>query len=152
MKLSTERILTTHTGSLPRPQQMLDLLLKQQQGELDDQSELNLSIRNAVADAVQRQVDCGLDVINDGEMGRVDYTVFVKDLLSGFEGESMPPIGSAGDEEFPELGELLRPFASPFQVRPACIGPVAWKGGPRSSAIWKIWRRPPRERSARKCS
>ena len=130
MKVSTERILTTHTGSLPRPQQMLDLLLKQQQGELDDQSELNLSILNAVADAVRRQVDCGLDVINDGEMGRVDYTVFVKDLLSGFEGESMPPIGSAGDEEFPELGELLRPFASPFQVRPACIGPVAWKDWP----------------------
>ena len=126
MKLSAERILTTHTGSLPRPQPMLDLLLQQQRGELDDSSELHLSVRNAVADAVQRQVDCGLDVINDGEMGRVDYTVFVKDLLTGFEGESMAPIG-ASDEEFPELGELLRPFASPFQVRPACVGPVDWK-------------------------
>ncbi len=126
MKLSAERILTTHTGSLPRPQPMLDLLLQQQRGELDDASELHLSVRNAVADAVQRQVDCGLDVINDGEMGRVDYTVFVKDLLTGFEGESMAPIG-ASDEEFPELGELLRPFASPFQVRPACVGPVDWK-------------------------
>ncbi len=69
---------------------------------------------DAVAGAVGRQADCGLDVINDGEMGRVDYTVFVKDLLTGFEGEISPPIGSAGDEEFPELGELLRPFASPF--------------------------------------
>ena len=130
MRLSTERILTTHTGSLPRPQGMLDLLLRQQRGELDDEAELRRSVRGAVEEAVRRQVDCGLDVINDGEMGRVDYTVFVKDLLTGFEGESMAPIGAAGDAEFPELGELLRPFASPFQVRPACVGPVEWKDWP----------------------
>ena len=129
MKRSTERILTTHTGSLPRPQLMLDLLLQQQQGQLEDETPLHRSVRDAVADVVSRQVECGLDVINDGEMGRVDYTVFVKDLLTGFEGESMAPIG-AGDEEFPELGELLRPFASPFQVRPACVGPVDWKDWP----------------------
>ena len=129
MKRSTERILTTHTGSLPRPRSMLDLLLQQQQGRLEDEAPLRQSVHDAVADAVSRQVECGLDVINDGEMGRVDYTVFVKDLLSGFEGESMPPIG-AGDDEFPELGELLRPFASPFQVRPACVGPVDWKDWP----------------------
>ena len=130
MKRSTERILTTHTGSLPRPREMLVLLLQQQQGSLADESELRRSVRDAVADAVGRQLECGLDVINDGEMGRVDYTVFVKDLLTGFEGESSPPIGSSGDEEFPELGELLRPFASPFQVRPACVGPVDWKDWP----------------------
>lgn len=130
MKRSTERILTTHTGSLPRPQGMLDLLLQQQRGQLSDETELHESVRGAVSDAVQRQVDCGLDVINDGEMGRVDYTVFVKDLLTGFEGESMAPIGAAGDAEFPELGELLRLFASPFQVRPACVGPVEWKDWP----------------------
>ncbi len=108
---------------------MLDLLLQQQQGQLEDESHLHQSVRDAVADVVARQADCGLDVINDGEMGRVDYTVFVKDLLTGFEGESMAPIG-AGDDEFPELGELLRPFASPFQVRPACVGPVDWKDWP----------------------
>ena len=129
MKRSTERILTTHTGSLPRPRPMLDLLLQQQQGQLEDETQLHQSVLDAVADAVSRQVECGLDVINDGEMGRVDYTVFVKDLLTGFEGESMAPIG-AGDDEFPELGELLRPFASPFQTRPACVGPVDWKDWP----------------------
>ena len=109
---------------------MLDLLLLQQQGHLEDETALLQSVRDAVGDAVSRQLACGLDVINDGEMGRVDYTVFVKDLLTGFEGESAPPIGSAGDEEFPELGELLRPFASPFQMRPACVGPVDWKDWP----------------------
>ena len=129
MKRSTERILTTHTGSLPRPQPMLDLLLQEQRGQLGNLDELHGSVREAVAEVVSRQDECGLDVINDGEMGRVDYTVFVKDLLTGFEGESMAPIG-AGDNEFPELGELLKPFASPFQVRPACIGPLQWKDWP----------------------
>ena len=108
---------------------MLDLLLQQQRGQLEDETELQQSVRDAVSGTVSRQLECGLDVINDGEMGRVDYTVFVKDLLTGFEGESMAPIG-AGDDEFPELGELLRPFASPFQTRPACIGPVGWKDWP----------------------
>jgi 5-methyltetrahydropteroyltriglutamate--homocysteine methyltransferase len=126
MKRSTSRILTTHTGSLPRPGDLLGLLVQEQAGRLPDRAALDASVRRAVAEVVNKQVECGLDVINDGEQGRVDYTVFVKDLLTGFEGESTPPIG-VGDDEFPELAELLRPFASPFQSRPACIGPIAWK-------------------------
>ena len=126
MKRSTARFLTTHTGSLPRPHGMLDLLVADQTGGLSDRSSLDESVREAVSDVVKLQVDSGLDIINDGEQGRVDYTVFVKDILTGFEGDSTPPIG-AGDEEFPELAELLRPFASPFQTRPACVGPVGWK-------------------------
>ena len=126
MKRSSTRILTTHTGSLPRPQSMLDLLMSDQDGDLSDRSSLKKSVHESVADVVKLQVNSGLDIINDGEQGRVDYTVFVKDLLTGFEGDSTPPIG-AGDEEFPELAELLRPFASPFQTRPACVGPVGWK-------------------------
>ena len=135
MKRSTTRILTTHTGSLPRPRGMLDLLLAEQTGQLPDRATLNASVREAVAGVVGQQLDCGLDVINDGEQGRVDYTVFVKDLLTGFEGESSPPIGLE-NQEFPELGELLRPFASPFQTRPACVGPVDWKNfGPIEADI-----------------
>ena len=126
MKRSSTRILTTHTGSLPRPQNMLDLLMSDQDGDLSDRSSLQKSVHESVADVVKLQVSSGLDIINDGEQGRVDYTVFVKDLLTGFEGESTAPIG-AGDDEFPELAELLRPFASPFQTRPACVGPVGWK-------------------------
>jgi len=126
MKRSSTRFLTTHTGSLPRPHGMLDLLIADQTGDLSDHSSLDESVREAVSEVVKLQVNSGLDIINDGEQGRVDYTVFVKDLLTGFEGDSTPPIG-AGDEEFPELAELLRPFASPFQTRPACVGPVGWK-------------------------
>jgi 5-methyltetrahydropteroyltriglutamate--homocysteine methyltransferase len=58
---------------------------------------------------------------------------FISDRLTGFDGESAPPIGT-GDEEFPELAAMLRPFASPFQRRPACTGPVAWKDWPAVEA------------------
>ena len=72
-------------------------------------------------------------MINDGEQGRVDYTVYLKDRLTGFDGQSTPPLGT-GDEEFPELAAILRQFASPFQHRPACTGPVAWKDWPAVEA------------------
>jgi 5-methyltetrahydropteroyltriglutamate--homocysteine methyltransferase len=82
---------------------------------------------------VKRQAEHGLDVINDGEQGRVDYTVYIKDRLTGFDGESAPPLGT-GDEAFPELAAILRQSASPFQRRPACTGPVTWKDWPAVEA------------------
>jgi 5-methyltetrahydropteroyltriglutamate--homocysteine methyltransferase len=126
MKQSTTRILTTHTGSLPRPQHLLRLLLEEQSGQATDRTTLDTAVQHAVAEVAQRQVTHGLDVVNDGEQGRVDYTVYIKDRLTGFEGASAPPLGT-GEEAFPELAALLRPFASPFLHRPACTGPVAWK-------------------------
>jgi 5-methyltetrahydropteroyltriglutamate--homocysteine methyltransferase len=129
MERSSTRILTTHTGSLPRPQDVLSLLIEEQQGQRPDRNTLDTSIRQAVAEVVNKQVESGLDIINDGEQGRVDYTVYIKDRLTGFEGESTPPVG-AGDEEFPELAAILRQFASPFQKRPACTGPIMWKDWP----------------------
>jgi 5-methyltetrahydropteroyltriglutamate--homocysteine methyltransferase len=90
-------------------------------------------VRDAVAEVVQQQIAAGLDVINDGEQGRTDYTVHVVDRLTGFEGQSTPPLGT-GEPEFPELAALLSQFASPFQHRPACSGPVAWKDWPAAEA------------------
>ena len=87
-------------------------------------------MRAAVQDVFNRQVDTGLDVVNDGEQGRVDYTVYVKDRLTGYDGESTPLGGMTDDVEFPELAELLKPFASPFQVRPTCTGPIDWLDWP----------------------
>ena len=75
---------------------------------------------------VEKQVACGLDVINDSEQGRPDYTVHVKARLTGFEGPSATPLGT-GESEFPESAQILLQFASPFQHRPACSGPVAWR-------------------------
>jgi 5-methyltetrahydropteroyltriglutamate--homocysteine methyltransferase len=130
MKQSTDRILTTHTGSLPRPPNMLDLLVEEQQRRLSERAQLDDSVRAAVQDVFNRQVETGLDVVNDGEQGRVDYTVYVKDRLTGYEGESVPLGGMTEDTEFPELAELLKPFASPFQVRPTCTGPIDWMDWP----------------------
>jgi 5-methyltetrahydropteroyltriglutamate--homocysteine methyltransferase len=133
MKQSTTRILTTHTGSLPRPQDLIKLLIEEQARHGTDATALDAAIQRAVAEVVRKQADHGLDVINDGEQGRVDYTVYIKDRLTGFDGESAPPLGN-GDEEFPELAALLRPFASPFQRRPACTGPITWKDWPAVEA------------------
>ena len=133
MQRSTNRILTTHTGSLPRPAALVQLLLEEQEKPGANRAALEAAIRDAVAGVVAKQIECGLDIINDGEQGRTDYTVHVKDRLSGFEGPSSEPRGT-GDEEFPELALLLKQFASPFQHRPACSGPIAWKDWPAVEA------------------
>src|SRR6266700_7221293 len=126
MKRSIERILTTHTGSLPRPPQVVELMLQEQNNPGAKATELKAAVRRAVADVVAKQVACGLDVINDGEQGRSDYTTHVKDRLTGFDGPSSPPLGT-GEPDFPELSAMLAYFASPFQHRPACSGPVKWR-------------------------
>ncbi len=89
MKRSERRILTTHTGSLPRSPETQELLrLREGQDELD-QAAFDASTHQAVAEVVQRQIDTGLDVINDGEQGRAQYATYVKDRLTGFEGERL---------------------------------------------------------------
>src|SRR5215470_16224172 len=133
MKRSIERILTTHTGSLPRPPPVVELMLHEQNNPGAKAAELKAAVRRAVGDVVAQQVACGLDVINDGEQGRTDYTTHVKDRLTGFDGPSSPPLGT-GEPDFPELSAMLAYFASPFQHRPACSGEVAWKDFPALEA------------------
>jgi 5-methyltetrahydropteroyltriglutamate--homocysteine methyltransferase len=126
VRRSTDRMLTTHTGSLPRPPRVVELLLAEQTRPGDHTAELDQAVTAAVVEVVKRQIDCGIDIINDGEQGRTDYTTHVKDRLTGFDGPSAPPLGT-GEPDFPELSAMLAYFASPFQHRPACSGPVAWK-------------------------
>jgi 5-methyltetrahydropteroyltriglutamate--homocysteine methyltransferase len=126
MERSTDRILTTHTGSLPRPQEVVDQLLIDMKAPGSNKAALDAAVDRAVADVVRKQAETGLDVINDGEQGRTDYTVHVIGRLTGFEGPSAPPLGT-GVPGFPELSELLSQFASPFQHRPGCSGPIAWR-------------------------
>jgi 5-methyltetrahydropteroyltriglutamate--homocysteine methyltransferase len=135
MQRSSERILTTHTGSLPRPDNVVALMLAEntQSANAEAQRALDVAVSEAIAGVVHRQVEVGLDIINDGEQGRTDYTVHVLDRLTGFAGESAPPLGT-GEAEFPELAALLKQFASPFQHRPACNGPVGWKDWPAAEA------------------
>ncbi|MSO67442.1 MAG: hypothetical protein EXR03_09240 [Pseudolabrys sp.] len=133
MKRSVDRILTTHTGSLPRTGKVVELLLAEQKKPGARRAELAAAVAEAVAGVVHNQVASGLDIINDGEQGRTDYTVHVMDRLTGYGGESAAPMGT-GDEEFPELAQLLKQFASPFQHRPACNGPIAWRDWPAAQA------------------
>jgi 5-methyltetrahydropteroyltriglutamate--homocysteine methyltransferase len=129
VKRSTDRMLTTHTGSLPRPKDLLALLQEREEGRVRGEAALHDRTRSAVLDIVRKQAETGLSVINDGEQGRADYTIYVKDRLTGFSGESTPwPNTDA--EEFPEWAEMARQFAPPFQKRPACTGPIEWKDWP----------------------
>jgi 5-methyltetrahydropteroyltriglutamate--homocysteine methyltransferase len=125
MKRSTDRILTTHTGSLPRPPDVVELLLAEEQDRGARAAEFDAVVTAAIEDVVQKQAAAGIDIINDGEQGRPDYTSHVKDRLTGYGGPSSPPLGT-GEEGFPELSEMLARFASPLQNRPACSGPVGW--------------------------
>jgi 5-methyltetrahydropteroyltriglutamate--homocysteine methyltransferase len=133
VKSSANRILTTHTGSLPRPPAVVELMLAEWQAPGSRKAALADAVAQAVSGVVKKQVEVGLDIINDGEQGRPDYTVHVKDRLTGFAGPSATPLGT-GEPEFPELAFILQQFASPFQHRPACSGPVAWRDFPAVEA------------------
>ena len=127
MKRSTERILTTHTGSLPRPDDLVSLVYAKERGESLDSAAFADRIREVTSAVVRKQLECGVDVINDGEVSKVGYSTYVKDRLSGFEGEASPlPIADLQD--FVEYGK--RVFANtPIEEmkRPACTGPVAYR-------------------------
>jgi 5-methyltetrahydropteroyltriglutamate--homocysteine methyltransferase len=127
MKRSSDRILTTHTGSLPRPHDVVELLIESEKNPGKKLDGFDAAVTRAVADVVQKQVEVGLDVINDGEQGRADYTIHVKDRLTGYDGPNQPKPMSANEEEFPELAEMLKPFVTPLTHRPACTGDVSWR-------------------------
>ena len=128
MKRSEGRILTTHTGSLPRSPEMQELLrLREGQDELD-QTAFDASTHQAVADVVQRQIDTGLDVINDGEQGRAQYATYVKDRLTGFEGERLVRGWTRlEDVDFPEFAANRPHISSTAMPQPTCSGPITWK-------------------------
>ena len=128
MKRSTERILTTHTGSLPRPAQLTELLLKVDRGELaDGDAGLRAQVADAVADLVRRQAEVGVAVVNDGEAGKVGYSTYVKERLTGFGGED---VGfTSFPQDFADFPDYHAKLMSGVTLRlPACIEPVAYRG------------------------
>ena len=88
MKLSTERILTTHVGSLPRPPDVSEMLLAKEAGTLADQDAFDTCMTNAVATVVRQQIDAGVDIVSDGEMSKIGYSTYVTERLHGFSGDS----------------------------------------------------------------
>ncbi len=128
MKLSSERILTTHVGSLPRPQNVVDALFAQDRGEPLDQTTFDETMRQAVADAVAKQVAAGIDVVSDGEMSKISYATYIRHRLTGFEIGEMPRAVPKDLDEFPEFKDrLARLGATPKYHRPICKGPIAVK-------------------------
>ncbi len=125
MKRSVDRILTTHTGSLPRPPDLIRTMFAREEGVPVDGPALAARIRAAVAEVVHRQVDAGIAVVNDGEVSKPSYATYVKDRLSGFDGTSQA-LQYRDLVDFPEMAK--RVFGDPGRSRrktPACTGPIA---------------------------
>src|SRR5438477_6605204 len=124
MKHSTERFLTTHTGSLPRPDDLVRMMYAREEGVSVDPEALAARVASAVEEVVRKQTDAGVDVVNDGEMSKPSYATYIKDRLSGF--------GGSGNTfvyqdlvDFPNLAK--RVFGDPGRSRrktPACNAPI----------------------------
>jgi 5-methyltetrahydropteroyltriglutamate--homocysteine methyltransferase len=124
MKRSLDRILTTHTGSLPRPADLIRMMFAREEGVPVDGPALAARIRAAVAEIVRKQTDAGITVVNDGELSKPSYATYIKDRLSGFDGTSQA-LQYRDLVDFPEMAK--RVFNDPGRSRrktPACTGPI----------------------------
>jgi 5-methyltetrahydropteroyltriglutamate--homocysteine methyltransferase len=124
MRLSTERILTTHVGSLPRSSEVVDLLYKKDSGEPYDRAAFDSAIAAGVADAVAKQVAAGVDIVSDGETSKVGYSTYIKDRLSGFAGHHPRP-PHLDLAPYPQLREALgRMLGKQSFKRAGCVAPI----------------------------
>jgi 5-methyltetrahydropteroyltriglutamate--homocysteine methyltransferase len=123
-----DRILTTHVGSLPRPQSVVDVLFAQDRGELSDERLFAETVRQAVRDVVARQRTAGIDIVSDGEMSKISYATYIRHRFTGFEPGAVPRAVPADLDEFPEYRDrLAREGATPKYLRPVCKGPIVVK-------------------------
>ncbi len=123
-----DRILTTHTGSLPRPDDLIRMMWALADGIPVDARVLEERVAAAVGQAVERQLAAGIGIVNDGEMSKPSYATYVKDRLSGFDGESIANYHFADLVDFPRSAELVA--ANPGRRKrhaPACTAPIAVK-------------------------
>src|SRR5262249_15626119 len=135
MNGSNDRILTTHVGSLPRPSDLLDMMKVRLSGGVHDEDAYAARLRSAVAEIVRRQIECGIDIVADGEMSKPGFFTYVSERLAGF--EPRPGQGRKAfareREAFPEYyddyfkramtGGAVAPVVPTF-----CIAPVSYRG------------------------
>jgi 5-methyltetrahydropteroyltriglutamate--homocysteine methyltransferase len=127
MKHSTDRILTTHVGSLPRSQAVTDVLFARERDEVGDARAAAAVISNAVAEVVRRQVAVGIDVVSDGEMSKISYATYIAERLAGFGGDT-PREPGQDLVEFPGLLKKLADRGSTAKYRrPRCIAEIRVK-------------------------
>jgi 5-methyltetrahydropteroyltriglutamate--homocysteine methyltransferase len=125
MKRSVEHVLTTHTGSLPRPPALVAALQRRDRGEEINDRLLAEQIREAVADVVRRQAEAGVSVVSDGEASKITYSTYVKERLDGFSGVGGLAWVPADLAEFPEYMESVMGGLE-FDM-PACTAPVSYR-------------------------
>jgi 5-methyltetrahydropteroyltriglutamate--homocysteine methyltransferase len=131
MQHSTDRIITTHAGSLPRPADLLDMLLAREQGKPVDEAAHAARLPGAVQEIVDKQVELGVDIVDDGEYSKPSFVTYVNERLGGFEPDADSPNRSpwAGSREalsFPEF--YAQGHVGSRQRRTVCTGPVTYKG------------------------
>jgi 5-methyltetrahydropteroyltriglutamate--homocysteine methyltransferase len=125
MRRSTARFLTTHTGSLPRPDDLIRMMFAKEEGVPVDAAALAARVRSAVAEVVDKQAQAGIDIVDDGELSKPSYATYIKDRLDGFGGTSQP-LQYQDLVDFP--GMARRVFGDPGRARrktPACTGPIS---------------------------
>lgn len=128
MKHSTDRILITHVGSLPRPQNVVDMLFAQDADTLTDQAAFDAVMAQAVDEVVGAQIAAGIDIVSDGEMSKISYATYIRHRLSGFEPGEVPRAVPADLDAFPEYRDRLAARGgTPKYLRPVCTGPIAVK-------------------------
>jgi 5-methyltetrahydropteroyltriglutamate--homocysteine methyltransferase len=135
MKRSTDRILSTHVGSLARPVDLLDTMKLRENDQPYDHELFDFQVKSAVADRVRQQVECGIDIVTDGEMSKVSFLGYVKDRLGGFEvemGQSrMAPSWQVEVDDFPEYyADYFKKYSSTVAPlrRIICRGPITYIG------------------------
>ena len=128
MKTSQERILTTHVGSLPRPQAVVDMLFAQDRGDDFNLTEFDAVMRTAVAAIADQQVKAGVDAISDGETSKISYATYIRHRLTGFELGEVPRATPSDLDAFPEFRDrLAAEGGTPKYKRPICKGPIEAK-------------------------
>jgi 5-methyltetrahydropteroyltriglutamate--homocysteine methyltransferase len=126
--MSSERIRTTHVGSLPRPQDVVDQVFAQDRGESVDADEFDRIVGAAVRDVVRTQVECGVDVVSDGEMSKIGYATYIRHRLSGFELGDVPRATPADLDAYPRFRDRLAAAGATAKYRrPICRGPIAYE-------------------------
>jgi 5-methyltetrahydropteroyltriglutamate--homocysteine methyltransferase len=126
---STNRFLTTHTGSLPRPDDLIRMMYAKEEGVPIEREALDARVRTAVAEVVRKQVEAGIDLVNDGEMSKPSYATYVKDRLAGFGGTGNTFVYQ-DLADFPNLAK--RVFGDPGRSRrktPACNAAISVRDG-----------------------
>ena len=119
---------TTHVGSLPRSQKVVDFLFARERGEDYDQTAFDACMRDAVMENVRRQKEAGIDIVSDGECSKISYATYVKDRYTGFSGDSARN-APADLKLFPSfLERLAKSSGTPSYARPQCTGPVESRG------------------------